>query len=99
MTDPTTIAPTIGLQSFAECLVVVRKAAGAGSLGKFARALGITKRDYAALEAAERHPSIDELIAISRVANVTLDFLVGGDLPKPGFLDGPAAASHPPTLH
>ena len=65
----------------------------------FCKAAGLPAKRYRALSDGDADPSLDELIGISNAAGVSLDYLVLGLLPRPGFREEPPPAHPSPTIH
>lgn len=74
---------------FAQRLALVRRYVGYDTMAGFARAIGVEEETYRRWERAETEPPLHILERIHKVANVSLDFLVAGDIPPPQTSDTP----------
>ena len=83
MDKPKKSPPPPARAQFAQRLAQAREQAGYEYRIEFARALGVEKETYNRWERAETEPDITSLRKISQIANVSLDFLLLGNLPAP----------------
>lgn len=84
--------------SMEERLISLRKGRGMSQL-EDAEALGVSRQAVSKWEPGAAVPSIDNLRAISRLYEVTIDHLVGDEDESPIQSSGPDASSEPDIPH
>ncbi len=84
--------------SMEERLISLRKGRGMSQL-EAAEALGVSRQAVSKWESGAAVPSIDNLRAISRLYEVTIDHLVGNEDASPVLSPGPDASAEPEFPH
>lgn len=69
-------------EKFASRLKLTREQRHQGSAASFAKSIGLEAETYRMYERGKREPDIATIIKISRALDISLDFLILGDLPS-----------------
>lgn len=68
--------------AFANRLTMTREQRGYDSAAKFAKAIGVEDETYRTWERGIREPAIPNICKIARKLDISLDYLILGDLPS-----------------
>lgn len=90
--------PSKAREQFGRRLAAIREAAGYDTQTEFATLLKMSVQRYSRYERGETEPNLETLQEIQRITGVSLDFLVGGQVPGARLpANEPAPALPPPA--